>query len=48
MRLDVYGVLAAVERLVRDGANDNVRCFLDYSSYDLQIGRNKINYYCSF
>ena len=30
----------AVERPVGDGADDRVRCFIDYRSYDLQIGRN--------
>ena len=38
---DVYGALADVSRPVGDGADNRVRCFLDYGSYDLQIGRNK-------
>ena len=45
---DVYGALAAVERLVGDGADDRVRCFLDYGSYDLQIGCNGNKFYCTF
>ena len=45
---NVYGVLAAVERPVGDGADDLVRCFLDYGSYDLQIGRNGKKFYCTF
>ena len=35
VRLDVYGALAAVERFVGNGADDRVRCFLDYGSYDV-------------
>ena len=34
LRWDMYGVLAAVERPVGDGADDSVRCFHDYGSYD--------------
>ena len=48
MWLDVYGALAAVERPVKDGANDRVRCFFDYRSYDLQIGGNGKKFYCTF
>ena len=48
VRLDVYGVLATVERPVGDGADDRVRCFLDYGSYDGQIGRNGKKFYCTF
>ena len=40
VRWDVYGALEAVEHRVGDGADDRVRCFLDYGSYDVQIGRN--------
>ena len=47
MRWDVYGALAAVERPVGNGADDRVRCFLDYGSYNFKIRRNgKI--YCTF
>ena len=48
MRWDVYRALAAVERPLRDGADDRVRCFLDYGSYDLQISRNGKKFYCTF
>ena len=40
VRWDVYGALAAVYRPCGDGANNRVRCFLDYGSYDFHIGRN--------
>ena len=40
VRWDVYGAVAAVERPVGDGADNRVRCFLDYGSYDFQIGCN--------
>ena len=45
---DVYGALAAIEPPVKDGADDRVRCFLDYGSYDHQIGRNGKKFYCTF
>ena len=48
VRWDVYGAMAAVERPVGDGADDRVRCLLDYGSYDLQIGRNGNKFYCTF
>ena len=44
----MYGALAAVERPVGNGADDRVRCFLDYRSYDLQIRRNGKKFYCTF
>ena len=44
----MYGALAAVVRLVGDGADDRVRCFLDYGFYDTQIMRNGIKFYCTF
>ena len=40
--------LSAVERPVGDGADNRVRCFLDYGSYDFQIGRNGKKFYCTF
>ena len=48
LRWDVYGALAAVERPVGDGADDRVRFFLDYGSYDLQIRRKGMKFYCTF
>ena len=48
LRWDAYGALAVVERPVGDGADDGVRCFLDYGSYDLQVGRNNKKFYCTF
>ena len=48
MRWYVYGALAAVECSGEDGANDRVWCFLVYSSYDVQIGRNQKKHYCMF
>ena len=48
MRLDVYGAWAAVKRPVGDGADNRVRYFLDYGSYDFQIGRNGKKFYCTF
>ena len=48
VRWDVYGALAAVERPVGDGADHRVRCFLDYNSYEVQIGRNGRKFYCTF
>ena len=45
---DVYGALAAVERPVRDGADDCVRCYFDYGSYDFQIRRNGKKFYFTF
>ena len=44
----MYGALAAVERPVGDGVDDRVRCFLNYGSYDLQIGRNGMKFYWTF
>ena len=44
----MYGINAAVERLVGDGADDRVRCFLDNGSYYLQIRRNGKKFYCTF
>ena len=44
----MYGALTAVERPVGDGADDRVRCCLNYSSYDLQIGQNGKKFYCTF
>ena len=44
----MYGALAAVERPVGDGADDRFRCFLNYGSYDLQIGQNGKKFYCKF
>ena len=40
VRWDVFGALAAVERLVKDSADNCVRCFFDYVFYDVQIRRN--------
>ena len=40
MGWNVYGALAAVERLVRDSADDRVWCIRDYGFYDVQIRRN--------
>ena len=48
MQWDVYGAMAAVERFVGDGADDRVRCFLEYGFYDVQIGRNGKKFYCTF
>ena len=45
---DVYDALAAVERLVVNGADDRVRCFSDYGFYDVKIGRNKKTFHCTF
>ena len=45
---DVYGALAAVERPVGDGADDRVRCFLNYGFYNVQIGCNGKEFYCRF
>ena len=39
-RWDVYGVLAAVERHVGNGADDRIQCLYDYVDYDGKIGRN--------
>ena len=48
VRWDVYGALAAVESPVRDGSDDRVRCFFDYGSYDVKIGRNEKKFYYTF
>ena len=48
LRWDVYGALAAVECPVGDCADDRVRCFLYYGSYDLKIRRNGKKFYCKF
>ena len=45
---DVYGALAAAQRPVEDGADDRVRCFFDYRSYDGLIERNGKKFYCTF
>ena len=44
----MFGVLAAIERFVGDGADDGVRCFLDYNFCDCQIGRKGNKFYCTF
>ena len=44
----MYGALAAVERPVDYGADDRVRCFLNYCFYDLQIRCNGKKFYCAF
>ena len=48
VRWDVYGALAAVKPSVGDSANHRVWCFLDYNSYNVQIGRNGQKFYCTF
>ena len=48
LRWDVYDALAVVERFVKDGADGRVRCVFNYSTYDLQIRRNKKKCYCTF
>ena len=48
MQWDVYGTLTAVELPVGDGAGDWVWCFLEYGSYDVQIGRKGKKFYCMF
>ena len=48
VRRDVYGALAAFERPVGYCADDRVRCFLDYGSYDGQIGRSGMKFNCTF
>ena len=48
VRWDVYEALTAVERPVKNGADDRVRCFFDYGSYDVKIGRNGNKFYCRF
>ena len=40
MRCNVYGALEAIKRPVRDGADDRVRWYLDYSFYYVYIGPN--------
>ena len=35
---DMYGALAAVERLIEDDADDRVRCFLDYALTTFKSG----------
>ena len=44
----VYGALTAVERPVGDGTDDHVWGFLDYRSYNFQIGGNGKKFYCAF
>ena len=48
VRWNVYGAVAAVSRPVGDGADNRVRCYLDYGSYDFQIGRNGKKFYSTF
>ena len=48
MRWVVHGALAAVERRVKDGADNRVWSFLNYVSYDFQIGRNGKKFFCTF
>ena len=48
VRWDVYGAVDAVALLVGDGADDHVRCFLLYNSYNVYIGRNNKKFYCTF
>ena len=44
----MYGALAAVERRVGDAGDDLFRSFIDYGSYDLQIGFNCQKFYVTF
>ena len=37
MRWDRHGALAAVDRCVKDGVDDRVWCFLEYSSGEFFI-----------
>ena len=48
VRWDVSGALEAVERPVGDGADDRVRCYFDYGSYDVKFGPNGKKFYCTF